>query len=170
MQLHLLSNSAHGPSYCRNGRTYSDTSKCATSWLVYHVISGEAMELKLNFRYTLPSTITNGLSGTNVIGSFTMKILDNYWSSEWSRIQDAWELNEWALIPPGPPHGKYSKRRRSNVAVIIVRIVFISSFLFYCLLLNHSFPTNPNRITNCFKLFSLLQLTTTLLLRRYFDF
>ena len=42
--------------------------------------------------------------------------------------------------------GKYSKRRRSNVAVIIVRIVFIGSFLFYCLLLNHSFPTNPNRI------------------------
>ena len=42
--------------------------------------------------------------------------------------------------------GKYSKRRRSNVAVIIVRIVFISSLLFYCLLLNHSFPTNPNRI------------------------
>ena len=53
--------------------------------------------------------------------------------------------------------GKYSKRRRSNVAVIIDRIVFIDSFLFYCLLLNHSFPTNPNRITNCFKLFSLLQ-------------
>ena len=49
--------------------------------------------------------------------------------------------------------GKYSKRRRSNVAVIVVRIIFISSFLFYCLLLNHSFPTNPNRITNCFKLF-----------------
>ena len=46
--------------------------------------------------------------------------------------------------------GKYSKRRRSNVAVIIVRIVFISSFLFYCLLLNYSFPTNPNKITNCF--------------------
>ena len=51
--------------------------------------------------------------------------------------------------------GKYSKRRRSNVAVIIVRIV---SFLFCCLFLDHSFPTNPNRITNCFKLFSLLQL------------
>ena len=50
-------------------------------------------------------------------------------------------------------NGKYSKRRRSNVAVIIVRIVFVSSFLFYCLLLNHSFQTNPNRITNCFKLF-----------------
>ena len=41
--------------------------------------------------------------------------------------------------------GKYSKRRRSNVAVIIVRVIFISPFLFYCLLLNHSFPTNPNR-------------------------
>ena len=47
------------------------------------------------------------------------------------------------------------KRRRSNVAVIIVRIVFICSFLFYCLLLNHSFQTNPNRMTNCFQLFSL---------------
>ena len=32
------------------------------------------------------------------------------------------------------------------VAVIIVRIVLISSFFFYCLLLNHSFSTNPNRI------------------------
>ena len=54
------------------------------------------------------------------------------------------------------PAGKYSKRRRSNVAVIIVGIFFISSILFYCLLLNHSFPTNPNSITNCFKTYSLL--------------
>ena len=54
--------------------------------------------------------------------------------------------------------GKYSKRRRSNVAVIIVRIVFISLFLFYCFLLNHTFPTNSNSMTNCFKLF--LSITT----------
>jgi hypothetical protein len=47
------------------------------------------------------------------------------------------------------------KRRRSNVAVIIVRIVFISAFIFYCLLCNHSFPTNPNSVTNCFQLYSL---------------
>ena len=37
-------------------------------------------------------------------------------------------------IPLFPGLGKYSKRRRSNVAVIHVRIVFIGSFLFYCLL------------------------------------
>ena len=43
------------------------------------------------------------------------------------------------------PIRKYSKRR-SNVAVIIVRTVFISSFLLYCLFLNHIFPTNPNSI------------------------
>ena len=30
--------------------------------------------------------------------------------------------------------GEYSKRRRSNVAVIIVEVIFIRSFLFYCLL------------------------------------
>ena len=65
--------------------------------------------------------------------------------------------------------GKYSKRRRSNVvAVILVKLVIISSFLFYCLLLNQIFPISPNSITNCFKLFSLLQLTTTLLLRSLF--
>ena len=29
---------------------------------------------------------------------------------------------------------------------MIVRVIFISAFFFYCLLLNHSFPTNPNRI------------------------
>ena len=48
--------------------------------------------------------------------------------------------------------GTYSKRRRSNVAVIIVRVIFISSFLFHCLLCNYSFQTNPNSVTNCFKL------------------
>ena len=49
-------------------------------------------------------------------------------------------------------HGKYSKRRCSAKCslVIIVGIVFIASFLFYCLLFNHSFQTNPNRMTNCF--------------------
>ena len=39
------------------------------------------------------------------------------------------------------------KRRRSNVAVTIVRVFFISLFLLYCLLCNHSFQTNPNCIT-----------------------
>ena len=34
----------------------------------------------------------------------------------------------------------------AGAAVIIDRIVFISLFLFYCLLLNHSFQTNPNSI------------------------
>ena len=60
---------------------------------------------------------------------------------------------EWVYVCNQRPHthdGKYSKRRRSNVAVLIVGIVFMSSFLFYCLLFNHSFPTNPNRMTNCF--------------------
>ena len=58
-------------------------------------------------------------------------------------------------------HGKYSKRRRSNVAVIIVSIVSIRAFLFYCFLLNHSFPTKPNKITNCFKLLDLYYNFTT---------
>ena len=78
------------------------------------------------------------------------------------------------LVTTIPPidEGKYSKRRRSNVAVIIVRVIFISLFLFYCLLLNHSFSTNPNKITNCFETYSLLFTTLQLhlLLRRYFDF
>ena len=56
-----------------------------------------------------------------------------------------------------PKAGKYSKRRCEQMqSVIIVRVIFISSFLFYCLLFNHSFPTNPNKITNCFKTYSLL--------------
>ena len=76
-------------------------------------------------------------------------------------------FEEMAMSSQQKGDRKYSKRRRSNVAVIIDCVVFISSFLFCCLLLNHSFQTNPNKITNCFKLFSLLQLTTTLLLRRF---
>ena len=39
--------------------------------------------------------------------------------------------------------GKYSKRRRSNVAVIIDRIVFVSSFLFCCLLLKSQLSNKP---------------------------
>ena len=44
------------------------------------------------------------------------------------------------------------KRRRSNVAVIIVEIFFVSLFLFHCLVYNHSFHTIPNSGTNLFKL------------------
>ena len=47
------------------------------------------------------------------------------------------------------------------VVVIIVRIVFICSFFFECLLLNHSFQINPNRITNCIQLLFLIIITTT---------
>ena len=47
-------------------------------------------------------------------------------------------------------------------------MIFISLFLFYCFLCNHSFPTNPNKITNCFKLILFYyNFTTTLLLRRF---
>ena len=67
-------------------------------------------------------------------------------------------------------NGKYSKRCRSNIAVIIDRVVFISPLPFYCLLLNHSFPTNPNKITNCFKLFSLFQLYNYIAPASLFDF
>jgi H+/Cl- antiporter ClcA len=42
----------------------------------------------------------------------------------------------------------------SNVVVIIVKIIFIHSFLFYCLFYNHSFKTNPNTVTNFSKLFN----------------
>ena len=52
-------------------------------------------------------------------------------------------------------------KRRANVAVVIVRVIFISFFLCCCLFYNLSFQTNPNSVTYCFKLFSLLQLTTT---------
>ena len=68
-------------------------------------------------------------------------------------------------------HATVSIQSDAVVAVIIDRIVFIGSFLFYCLLLNHNVPTNPNRMTNFYKLFSLLQLTTTFAqCVRYFDF
>ena len=36
------------------------------------------------------------------------------------------------------------------VAVIIVKLIFIGSSFFNCLLLRHSFPTNPNSSTNLF--------------------
>ena len=40
------------------------------------------------------------------------------------------------------------------VVVIIVKMIFMSSFFFYCLLCNHSFQTNPNSTTNLCKLFN----------------
>ena len=42
----------------------------------------------------------------------------------------------------------------NNSVVIIVKIIFIRSILFYCLLDNHSFKTNPNTVTNLSKLFN----------------
>ena len=88
------------------------------------------------------------------VSTLLFEIMRINWIMPLTDLSLAWESQEIAekIL------GKYSKRRRSNVAIIIVRKVFISSFFFYCLLLNHSFQTNPNSITNCFKLFSLLQL------------
>ena len=40
------------------------------------------------------------------------------------------------------------------LVVIIVKITFVNSFFFYCLLYNHSFKTNPNTVTNLSKLFN----------------
>ena len=60
---------------------------------------------------------------------------------------------------------------RKNLAVIIVRVILMSLFLFYGLLSNHIFQTNPNSVTNCFKLIlSIYNFTTTLLLRRFLIF
>ena len=42
--------------------------------------------------------------------------------------------------------GTYKSDAGANVAVIIVKVIFISAFLFYCLLYNHSFQTNPNSV------------------------
>ena len=42
----------------------------------------------------------------------------------------------------------------NNSVVIIVKFIFIRSFLFCCLLSNHSFQTNPNTVTNLSKLFN----------------
>ena len=79
----------------------------------------------------------------------------------------------WGGLAKGTAMVSIPSDTESNVAVIIVRIVFIGSFLFYCLLLNHSFPTNPNRITNCFKLILLYCNFTNYICSmrsRYFDF
>ena len=40
------------------------------------------------------------------------------------------------------------------LVVIIVKIIFFRSFLFYCVLYNHSFKKNLNSITNLSKLFN----------------
>ena len=38
------------------------------------------------------------------------------------------------------------------LVVIIVKIIFLRSFFFYCLLVNYTFQTNPNTVTNLSKL------------------
>jgi hypothetical protein len=95
IKLILFGDSTNGPSYCRSGITYIETSKCAISEVVYHVLTNEIMTIQLNYQYSIPLGIGGGVAGTAVAGTFKMELNDNYWSSEWSRTQDAWALNEW---------------------------------------------------------------------------
>ena len=103
------------------------------------------------FHITVSGAGTDSLNG--VYYDETAELSDSVvYYYKWSA-----ELKDWILLFRAADEDT-GKRRRNNVAVIIVRIVFIGPFLFYCLLCNYSFPTNPNSVTNCSKLFSLLQL------------
>ena len=79
------------------------------------------------------------------------------WSRSGTSKKYRWERQRRAPARvASAPSNTVSIQSDAVAAVIIVRIVFISLFFFYCLLSNHIFPTNPNKITNCFKLFSLI--------------
>ena len=81
--------------------------------------------------------ITMDAHSRDTIADLVKQEVDDKGQFQWSRqLRQSYDYEE----------SKYSKRRRSNVAVIIVRVIFISVFLFYCLLSNHSFPTNSNKI------------------------
>ena len=106
-----------------------------------------------------PSTSSSHRASHRGHDSEKLRLAKSHSTDLFHRLADA---KRSAKTARGESEGKYSKRRRSNVAVMIVRVLLISSFLFYCFLLNHSFQTNPNKITNCFQL--ILSITTTLLL------
>ena len=147
IKLMTLSDSTNGPSYCRAGRTYVDNNKCATGEVVYHVLADHgSMGLRLNLQYTLPHTLGNNVGGTLVTGSFDMSLFDNYWSDEWSRVQQAFTDNEWAIIPPGPPRGpavfEFSVSWRFIVLLLLLLLFVVCCLLFVVVvvaLLAHNF-------------------------------
>ena len=98
-----------------------------------------------------PTPITKMEMANNVFRLFTCMSHDPFRLHE-DRLEAQETENGDVDSIPIAKNPMVSIQSDAVVAVIIVRIVFISSFFFYCLLLNHSFPTNPNRITNCFKL------------------
>ena len=69
------------------------------------------------------------------------------------------EKKKIEIVPPLKGTLKIKKLKFSKLCtilvVIIVKIIFIRSILFYCLLYSHSFKTNPNTVTNLSKLFQL---------------
>ena len=70
----MVSNPIHGPSYCRPGITYVDTSRCALSEMISHVLASEKMTIQLLYSYTVPSTIgrvVDGVAGQKVCFSCT---------------------------------------------------------------------------------------------------
>ena len=69
--------------------------------------------------------------------------------SRWSKIEN-WKCSQLCTI----------------LLVIIVKMIFLRAFFFYCLLCNHSFRTNPKSVTNLSKLFYLSLLNCSL--RRFF--
>ena len=85
--------------------------------------------------------------------------LQYFYENEGDKNIEVTEADDWTLViivVSMVSNSKANAVLHQCSLVIIVRRIFIRSFLFYCLLLNHSFSNKPKtRYTNCFSTYSL---------------
>ena len=113
-------------------------------WTFFHTVA-----LLIFGTYVLVKALTPVTYGMLVMACLLM--------GSWM-LQTMVVVGQYNCVNNGTLADDFSGKLCTILVVIIVKILSVCSFLFHCLLLNHSFSTNPNWMTNCFKLFSLLQL------------
>ena len=112
-------------------------------------VSTEAKELRAAFLHgaTCLGKALNKSNGEN--GNVPLITRD-----DWLRLCCDWMGTQKCTIENLKLENVVNDALYTILVVIIVKIIFICSFLFQCLLYNHSFKTNLNNITNLSKLFN----------------
>ena len=102
-----MSGGSAAETYCQAGLTYKDRTMCAVGDLADNLLAQKGgTPLGIQASYDMPlgvPGITDPAARVPLV--LDLQLFDDHWSNEYDRVQAVYAVNEWSVLPPGPPVG-----------------------------------------------------------------